>query len=75
MAAGTATDPQKIMKAMLSPAPFKVPFVKDTDPYDTDYVYPNGAVKGKIFGVEVENGKYGKVFPTESPDWVYTTPY
>jgi len=75
MAAGTTTDPQKIMKAMLSPAPFKVPFVKDNDPYDTDYVYPNGAVKGKIFGVEVENGKYGKVFPTESPDWVYTTPY
>jgi len=75
MAAGTTTDPQKIMKAMLSPAPFKVPFVKDNDPYDTDYVYPNGAVKGRIFGVEVENGKYGKVFPTESPDWVYTTPY
>ncbi len=75
MVAGNTTDPQKIMKAFLSGEAYKIPFVKDNDPYYTNYVYPNGAVKGKIYGVEIENGKYGKVFPVESPDWVYTTPY
>jgi len=75
MAAGSTTDPQKIMKATLSGEQFKTPFVKDNDPYYTDYVYPNGAIKGKIYGVEVEKGKYGKVFPVESPDWIYTTAY
>ena len=73
--AGTPTDPQKIMKALLSGETYKIPFVKDNDPYYTDYVYPNGAIKGKIYGVEVQNGKLGKAFPVESPDWVYTAPY
>jgi branched-chain amino acid transport system substrate-binding protein len=73
--AGTPDDPQKIMKALLSGGTYKIPFVKDNDPYYTDYVYPNGAIKGKIFGVEVQNGAYSKPFPVESPDWVYTTPY
>jgi branched-chain amino acid transport system substrate-binding protein len=73
--AGTTTDTQKIMKALLSPAIFKVPFLKDNDPYYTDYIYPNGAVKGKIWGVEMENGRYGKPFEVKSPDWTYTTAY
>jgi branched-chain amino acid transport system substrate-binding protein len=73
--AGTPDDPQKIMKALLGGGAYKIPFVKDNDPYYTDYVYPNGAIKGKIFGVEVQNGAYSKAFPVESPDWVYTTPY
>jgi branched-chain amino acid transport system substrate-binding protein len=73
--AGNTADPQKIMKAMLSNEEFKIPFLKDNDPYYAERIYPNGAVQGKIYGVEVENGKYGKVFPAESPDWVYTTPY
>jgi len=73
--AGTTTDPQKIMKALLSGGAYKIPFVKDNSPYYTDYVYPNGAIKGKIFGVEVQNGAYSKPFPVKSPDWVYTTPY
>ncbi len=73
--AGNTTDPQKIMKAMLSSEEFKIPFVKDNDPYYTDYIYPNGAIKGMIYGVEVENGKLGKAFPVVSPDWVYTAEY
>jgi branched-chain amino acid transport system substrate-binding protein len=73
--AGDPADPQKIMKAFLSGEAYKIPFVKDNDPYYTNYVYANGAIKGNIYGVEVENGKYGKIFPVESPDWVYTTAY
>jgi hypothetical protein len=73
--AGNTTDPQKIMKAMLSSEQFKIPFVKDNDPYYTDYIYPNGAIKGMIYGVEVENGKLSKPFPVVSPDWVYTAEY
>ncbi len=73
--AGTISDPQKIMKALLNPAIYKIPFLKNNDPYYTDYTYPNGAIKGKIWGVEIENGKYGKIFPVKSPEWVYTTAY
>jgi branched-chain amino acid transport system substrate-binding protein len=75
MVAGAPTDPQKIMKAMLSSEQYKIPFLKENDPYYTDYVYPNGAIKGKIFGVEVEGGKYSKPFPVAAPDWVYTKEY
>ncbi|HXZ38659.1 MAG TPA: ABC transporter substrate-binding protein, partial [Thermodesulfobacteriota bacterium] len=75
MVAGSTTDPQKIMKAMLSGEQFKIPFMKDNDPYYTDYIYPNGAIKGKIFGVEMADGKYGAPFPVVSPDWVYTKEY
>jgi branched-chain amino acid transport system substrate-binding protein len=74
-AAGTPTDPQKIMKAMLSNEQYKNPILKDNDPYYTDYIYPNGAIKGKIFGIEVEGGKYSKPFPVAAPDWVYTKEY
>jgi branched-chain amino acid transport system substrate-binding protein len=75
MVAGTITDPQKIMKAMLSNEQYKNPFLKENDPYYTDYIFPNGAIKGKVFGVEVEGGKYGKPFPVSLPDWVYTKEY
>jgi len=75
MVAGSTTDPQKIMKAMLSGEQFKISFMKDNDPYYTDYIYPNGAIKGKIFGVEMADGKYGAPFPVVSPDWVYTKEY
>ena len=75
MAAGTTTDAKKIMAAMLSNQQYKNPLVKDNDPYYTEYMYPNGATKGKIYGVEIKNGKYGKIFPVSLPDWIYTADY
>jgi len=73
--AGTTTDVHKIMAAMKNPALFKLPLVKDNDPYEADKVYPNGAVKGHIFGVEFDKGVFSKPFPVETPEWIWTEKY
>lgn len=73
--AGTTTDPQAIMKAILNPATLQVPFTKNNDPYYTPKIYPNGAIGGKIYGTEIVNGKYTPVVLVESPEWVFTAVY
>ncbi len=75
VAAGTTTDPQKIMKAIVSGATLNIPFAKDNDPYYTTKIYPNGAIGGKIYGTEIVNGKYTAPVLVLSPDEVYTAVY
>jgi len=73
--AGTTTDVYQIMDAMKSPELVKLPLLKENDVYETEKIFPNGAVKGLILGVEFIDGKYSEPFLVEAPDWVYTEKY
>lgn len=73
--AGTTTDVYKIMDAMKSPELMKVPLVKENDVYENEKIYPNGAVKGNILGVEFIKGKYSEPFPVATPEWIWTEKY
>lgn len=73
--AGTTTDVYKIMDALKDPRIQKMPLVKDNDPYQNEKIFPNGAVKGRVLGVEFVNGKFSEPFPVPTPDWVYTEKY
>jgi hypothetical protein len=46
--AGTTTDVHKIMAALKKPDLFKLPLVKDNDPYEAEKVYPTAPSKGYL---------------------------
>lgn len=73
--AGTTEDVYKIMSALKDPRLMKMPLVKDNDPYENEKIFPNGAVKGRVLGVEFVNGKFSEPFPVATPDWVFTEKY
>lgn len=73
--AGTTEDVYKIMNALKDPRLLKMPLMRDNDPYQTEKIYPNGATKGIVMGVEFERGKFSAPFPIATPDWTYTEKY
>jgi branched-chain amino acid transport system substrate-binding protein len=72
--AGTTTDVNRIMDAMLNKTQevLSQPFIKNNDPYGYTGAFPNGALKAKTFGIEVANGKYTEPFVIDTPDAIYT---
>lgn len=74
MVAGTTTDVNKIMNAMLNKSKdvLALPFVHNNDPYGYTGAFPNGSLKAKTYGIEVVNGKYTKPFVIDTPDSLYT---
>ncbi len=71
--AGTTTDVNKIMDAMLKKTKdvLALPFIHNNDPYGYTGAFPNGSLKARTFGIEVVNGKYTAPFIIDVPDHLY----